>query len=229
MALPATTYPVTVGRGGACSGSTPASGNSDFVNIAGNGENTVFNSVTGGGGGRVGLVLHHQLFQHHMVFEMVEVMDLRWWWRFIRFRWSRCGAGDGHGGAGGNANHYLWTGAGGGGAGAPSPGANGGAGVQLPTTYHDPSIMTVGGPGPSSSWGWFGGGGGGGAGDPGSDPTGGVGGGGRGDDEDVTFVPAEIHGMRGTGGGGGGGERHNAKTLAGGMGGPGIVIISYDA
>ena len=35
--------------------------------------------------------------------------------------------------------------------------------------------------------------------------------------------------MRGTGGGGGGGERHNAQTLAGGMGGPGIVIIAYDA
>ena len=75
MALPATTYPVTVGRGGACSGSTPAGGNADFANIAGNGEDTVFNSITGGGGGRAGFGAPSPVIPHHMVLEMVEVMD----------------------------------------------------------------------------------------------------------------------------------------------------------
>ena len=231
MALPATTYPVTVGRGGACSGATPASGNSDFVNIAGNGEDTVFNSVTGGGGGRGGYGGPSPVVPTpHGSGNGGSNGSSGGGGGSYGSGGRSGGSGNGHGFDGGNANPQpSWTGAGGGGAGANSPGTHGGAGVQLPTTYHDPSIMTVGGPGPSSSWGWFGGGGGGGAGDPGSDPTGGVGGGGRGDDEDTPFNKAEIYGMRGTGGGGGGGDRHNIETTAGGMGGPGIVIIAYDA
>ena len=35
--------------------------------------------------------------------------------------------------------------------------------------------------------------------------------------------------MRGTGGGGGGGDSHNVSFKSGGQGGPGIVIIAYDA
>ena len=51
MALPATTYPVQVGRGGARTGALPASGGYD---VGKDGESSGFNSLVAGGGGRGG-------------------------------------------------------------------------------------------------------------------------------------------------------------------------------
>ena len=229
MSLPATTYAIQVGRGGGQSGATPGSGPYDVGN---DGEATTFNSITGGGGGRGGFG------------GPSPVVPSPFMNGGAGSNGSSGGGGGSNGPSGGSggdgqgATGYdganagplpSWAGAGGGGAGGNAPGINGGDGIQLPTTYHDPSIMTVGGPGPSSSYGWFAGGGGGGAADPGSEGSGGIGGGGRGEDTDDPYALNEINGMRGTGGGGGGGDSNHLSTRTGGMGGPGIVIIAYDA
>jgi hypothetical protein len=227
-ALPASTHTITVGRGGSLSGTTPASGE---YQISTDGESTVYDGITAGGGGGGGFGAPQPITPNSNGTGNAGLAD------------NGSGGGGGSygssGHAGGNANGAGgdgrsanglpgWAGGGGGGAGASASGINGGAGLQLPTTYHDPSTMTVGGPGPSSSWGWFSGGGGGGAGDPPTVPAGGVGGGGRGEAGTTPFNKEEIFGMRGTGGGGGGGDQGSA-VLSGGMGGPGIVIVAYDA
>ena len=228
MALPATTYAIQVGRGGGQSGATPGSGPYDVAN---DGEPTTFNSVTGGGGGRGGFGGPSPVVPGPFQNGGSGSNGSSGGGGGSNGPGGGTGAdGNGHGFDGANAGPLpSWSGAAGGGAGQNAQGINGGDGIQLPTTYHDPSTMTVGGPGPSSSWGWFGGGGGGGAADPGPDGSGGIGGGGRGEDTDDPYALGEINGMRGTGGGGGGGDSNHISTRTGGMGGPGIVIVAYDA
>jgi len=150
---------------------------------------------------------------------------------------SAGGAGDGHGfsGRAGSPTEPAWQGGGGGGAGeAGQPLGVGGDGLQLPTSYHDPSQSRIGDENPSGpSWGWFAGGGGGGDGD-GSNHSdagvpGGVGGGGRGESAtppSTLYVPA-TSGSENTGGGGGGKDLHTTADPKAGNGGSGIVIIAY--
>jgi hypothetical protein len=226
-ALPATSYSITVGRGGGQSGATPSSGD---YQASSNGESTVFDGITAGGGGGGGFGGPTGTTPTPIGTGNDGLADNGSGGGGGSYGGSGRGGGtgDGVGGNGASASGVpSWAGGGGGGAGASTTSTTGGAGLQLPTTYHDPSVMTIGGPGPSSSWGWFAGGGGGGAGDPGADPVGGVGGGGRGEDGDSSYNRGEIYGMRGTGGGGGGGDSNTTATYSGGMGGPGIVIIAY--
>jgi hypothetical protein len=108
-------------------------------------------------------------------------------------------------------------GSGGGGAGsAGGPGSLGGAGSFVPTDFFGPTAPSYGETGPSGRY--FSGGGGG---RPQSAPsgTGGLGGGG-----DSTPVPAK-EAIVNTGGGGAGGGQDSPG--AGGTGGSGIVIIRY--
>tara|TARA_X000001036_G_C20660344_1_gene798656 strand:+ start:9 stop:2123 length:2115 start_codon:yes stop_codon:yes gene_type:complete len=227
-ALPAATHTITVGRGGSISGATPTSGE---YQISTDGESTVYDGITAGGGGAGGFGGPSGITPTAYGTGNDGLADNGSGGGGGSYGSSGRGGGTGNG-AGNDGKTAtgigVWAGGGGGGAGASSTGINGGAGLQLPTTYHDPSVMTVGAPGPSSSWGWFAGGGGGGGGDPNTNPAGGVGGGGRGEDGDSPFNKEAIFGMRGTGGGGGGGDQGSA-VLTSGMGGPGIVIVAYDA
>ena len=69
MGLPASTYNITVGRGGARTGALPASGGYD---VGKDGESSGFNSLVAGGGGRVlDLVVLVTKFQHHSRMEAV--------------------------------------------------------------------------------------------------------------------------------------------------------------
>ena len=130
------------------------------------------------------------------------------------------GGGGGAGGAGGN--------------GGPSSTGNGGAGVQLPTTFRDPRT-SVGAPGPGSSGYWVAGGGGGGAGYAGGAGTGpsGIGGGpggpyaGAGNGGYGTSTPTKSTPALANTGSGGGGTNNVTPGSIGGQGGSGLVIISY--
>jgi len=141
---------------------------------------------------------------------------------------------------------------GGGGAGGPGiagnngTGGSGGLGIQLPTTFQDPS-QNIGMPGPGGSRFWIGGGGGGasygGVNAPGT--NGGTGPGGNtggpyagGGNAGAGPVPASYLGNQGaegwanTGGGGGGSHLSSANPptypgAPGARGGSGIVIIAY--
>jgi len=125
------------------------------------------------------------------------------------------------------ASEYGGGGGGGaGGAGEPTlnPGGDGGIGIQIPTTFRDPS-NPYGNPGPNSQDFWVAGGGGGGAhsgsggvgGGPGGPYAGGANGGNAPGNAGSTATAN-------TGGGGGGGASGNAN---GGAGGSGIVLIAY--
>ena len=133
------------------------------------------------------------------------------------------------GGTGANGGNYGSGGGGGaGGAGSngtTSAGGDGGIGVQLPTTFRDPT-SNVGAPGPGGGGYWVAGGGGGSIYNTpspfgkGGGPGGPYAGGGNGSRDEGD------PGLQNTGGGGGGSER-DAPFNIGGAGGSGIVLIAY--
>ena len=147
------------------------------------------------------------------------------------------------GNAGGDYGAYGGGGGGGaGGAGsdgspptASPTGGDGGIGVQIPSTFRDPS-SSVGAPGPSGTY-WVAGGGGGGVydpnpsnpnaggkgGGPGGPYAGGGNGGMAGDSPGAGGGVNMTDGSQNTGGGGGG----NAYQTPGRSGGSGIVLIAY--
>lgn len=152
-------------------------------------------------------------------------------------------------GPGGNFSSNGGGGAGGAGESNPNggPGGDGGAGIQIPTTFRDPS-NPYGGAGPGASFGWFAGGGGGSnstnAGAPSDGSAVGSGGGGPnrttpwagGGGAGQTTSPGAatinpISGGTNTGGGGGGGNvipgtpAPTGNPL--GNGGPGIVMVAF--
>ena len=155
---------------------------------------------------------------------------------------SRCqGGGGGAGGTGGNAA-------------SPNTGGDGGAGIQLPSTFRNPDFVSpgnrgFGGAGPTgaptpngfdtSGNFWFAGGGGGSSHYPGPDPGGAGGGGpntatpyagaGAGGVGGYPNCPADGFGkdaLQNTGSGGGAGSG-GCPTLQHGGGGSGIVLIAY--
>jgi len=148
----------------------------------------------------------------------------------------------GNDGSAGSAGPTYDGGGGGGAGGAAGPGDRttlkpadgdggyGGIGIQLPTTFRDPTSR-VGAPGPSGNY-WVAGGGGGkgrstggAGGGPGSPPTGWAGGG----PGATSPPPGSVDGTGGlqnTGGGGGGGGGPTSVGR-GGSGGSGIVLIAY--
>ena len=161
--------------------------------------------------------------------------------------------GAGNAGGGGASPQGAGGGGGAGAVGTSSPnsdkkGGSGGAGVQLPSTFRDP-ISTVGYPGPSSALHFVGGGGGGSSGPPNFD-----GGGGGGAPQvpstyqgtSMTIAQALNYEWAGAGsgvqdtgpsatsarsnsgsGGGGTGSGAGNKTILGGNGGSGLVLIAY--
>jgi len=228
LPVTATTYPITVGAGGAglvntppmaCASSTPGS-NSVFSTItsAGGGGAKYFNTGVAGGSGGGG--------------------SLR----------DALAGGAGNtppvsppqGNPGGNAlpGSAGGTGGGGGGGGASAAGGNatlpiagaGGAGSPIATAFFGPTSPSYGTPGPAPGR-YFSGGGGGGTASPVYSPgapivagAGGSGGGAAGGSPSV----AAANGTTNTGGGGGGGSDDAVPVPAnGGSGGSGIVVIRY--
>jgi hypothetical protein len=205
--IPGNSYTVTVGAGGSPGVST-ASG--------GNGNNSVFGTLTaiGGGGGGGANALG-----------------------------GTGGSGGGSGnsyqtaGGSGTAGQGFNGGAGGvgtGGSGSPyqsgGGGGAGGPGASTFTAATSTSGAYAGGGGPGLNFSisgtptWYGGGGGGGSDTArvaNSAGAGGIGGGGRGGNGD-----SGVAGTASTGGGGGGGANYPSQ-LAGSAGGSGIVIIKY--
>jgi hypothetical protein len=123
-----------------------------------------------------------------------------------------------------------YAGGGGGGAGAvgenaPSSGGAGGVGSPIATTLFGPTSPSYGTPGPAPGR-YFAGGGGGGINGPGAGGAGGSGGGGAGSN---TIPVAGGAGTVNTGGGGGSGGNTSTSpcTSGGGAGGSGIVLIRY--
>jgi len=224
----ATTYPVTVGGGGAANPSAPGIGGYD----GNNGSNSVFSTITsaGGGfgasggptvvGGNGGSGGNSGYFR------------------------PACGQGQGNtppvsppqGNPAGRSSYA--NGGGGGGAGAagsdgtingtwngspvpgPNVGGNGGVGSYIADTFFGPTAPSYGTPGPVGSTRYFAGGGGGGVcqGQPGPSGSGGAGGGGDGAPNSGPFGSAQ-NGTANTGGGGAG--------SGGGTGGKGFVAIRY--
>ena len=203
ITLTATSFPITVGGGGAGGSSPP---------VAGNGVNSVFSTITsaGGGAGRYDNPAPS-----------------------VGSGGSGGGGGGGSGGeagfgntppvsppqgnngAGGPQGAPNYGRAGGGGAGAtgssgsPTSGGNGGAGVASSIT--------------GSSTTRAGGGGGGIYNGPATAGTGGSGGGGAGS----PGTPVGVAGTSNTGGGGGGSSYVGPTSSGGGNGGSGIVVIRY--
>ena len=146
--------------------------------------------------------------------------------------WSGAGGGGGAGGAGSAGDAATGS------PNANTAGGGGGIGIQLPSTFRDPT-SGLGVPGPNGEGYWFAGGGGGtgggitpasaygrgGTGTPGDSSPGPFAGGGDGS------YSQGSNGSANTGGGGGGSERSPAppnRFYSGGNGGSGIVIIAYD-
>jgi hypothetical protein len=238
LPISATTFPITVGAGGAaapesyaaCSGAMPSGSR---------GSNSVFSTITSTGGGGAGGGLN--------------VGD------------GNDGLTGGSGGGGGTNNGCGGAGntppvspsqgnpggdAGGPGSGIPFQGGGGGGGAAAQGTDVAPSPQNAGpggagspaapvfgsAPQPfyiangscagASACGQFAGGGGGGAGSTPSTPggTGGVGGGASG----TNGANTAVAGIANTGGGGGGGRNYTGSGVGkGGAGGKGIVLIRY--
>lgn len=159
------------------------------------------------------------------------------------------GWGNDGGAASSSAPNYGLGGGGGAGtvgeAGTGSEAGNGGQGMQLPSTFRDPTSEFTGGTGPTSPpWTPTGGddsgkfwvGGGGGAGEVQGVNTWGTGGGapdpavryagGGAGNRSPLGVPG-MHGQSGTGGGGAGSRWPSSDHTAGGNGGSGFVLIAY--
>jgi len=218
LPVTATSYPITVGAGGAAvPGGGDANGNP--------GSNSIFSTITstggGGGGGdtsRNGLPGGSGGGGGH----------------------SGCGIGGSgntppvsppQGNPGGNGTQgatgpaYGAGGGGGGGAagsvGTTSNGGAGGIGSTTADTFFGPTSPSYGTPGPAPGR-YFAGGGGGGRNDPGTPAAGGSGGGGGG------VGPLATAGVGTANTGGGGGGIGNAPSgLPSGAGGSGIVVIRY--
>ena len=158
-------------------------------------------------------------------------------------------AGGSVSGSGGNFSSNGGGGAGSVGESNPNagPGGDGGAGIQIPTTFRDPSNQ-YGGAGPGASFGWFAGGGGGSNSNNAGAPTDGsaLGTGGNGPNRATPYAgggaagqttspgAATINPVAGgtnTGGGGGGGNvipgTPSAEGDPLGRGGPGIVMVAF--
>jgi hypothetical protein len=204
ITVSATSFPITVGGGGAAgvyAPSPPAS-----PEIGANGANSIFSTVTsaGGGGGGNGNSPPNPVTGGNG---------------------GSGGGGGSYGGSGGSGNTPPVTpsqgfNGGTGGAGAPGYASAGGGGATAQGVDGGPSASGAGGAGATSSINATptarSGGGGGGAHPAGTGGAGGTGGGGAGSQ---TGTAGTVN----TGGGGGG----SGHTNSGGAGGSGIVIIRY--
>jgi hypothetical protein len=124
-------------------------------------------------------------------------------------------AGGGGGGAGG-----VGTNAG------ANTGGNGGVGSPIATTFFGPTAPSYGTPGPAPGRYFAGGGGGGTINNCGTIGTGGAGGGGNG--QKTSPIPSVAGTVNtGGGGGGGGGNSGSGGCAKGAAGGSGIVVIRY--
>jgi len=237
ITVTATTYPITVGGGGA--GATHVCGS----NVKSPGSNSVFSTITstGGGGGGTGggnpsctgnnPVSNNQAGDYGGsgggVFDNrtncaykgvgnsppVSPPQGNPGGRGVDFPPSGGGGGGGAGGAGANAT-TPGTG--------PSPankGGNGGAGVTSSITG-SPLLYSAGGGGGIRP-------GGQGGGDGGSRPSPRQGGSGAPHPSPDTSGATGQSGVANTGGGGGGGSNNAPTTSAGGSGGKGVVVIRY--
>ena len=228
-----TSYPITVGAGGA---GTPAPATPGCAPQSSPGNNSVFSTITSAGGGGAGSVAPST--KNGLPGGSGGGAS------------QYAGAGTGGTGntppvsppQGNNGGNGFEPGAGGGGGGATSVGTNAtpigpqaiaGDGGNGAGTAINPS-PSVGTPGPSAPLRYFSGGGGGGMASCSPEPeptglgTGGYGGGGCGQNTDLPR-PSCATGGANTGGGGGGssGPSTGPHTIAGGAGGSGIVIIRY--
>jgi len=217
ITVTATTYPITVGAGGAGLVGSPGAGTK--------GSNSVFSTITSTGGGQGGYYSSHG--------SPTPIGQP-----------GGSGAGGAHpsvytagtgnspptsppqgnpGGAGSPLNNAQGGGGGAGGAGTSGGPSNTVPGVGGIGSYVSPCMAgCYGTPGPVGSTRYFAGGGGGGSDVPSAPGVGGAGGGGNGN---ITPSPGEVNRSAGgtnTGGGGGGGP-----GLCGQSGGKGIVIIRY--
>jgi hypothetical protein len=226
-------YPITVGSGGAGSGTGPNIGTQQTNQTSGN--PSIFSTITSTGGGKAATNNSNS---------PTPVPG---------------GVGASPGGSGGGGSRSTsptnngtgnspptspsqgnngglgyegppYAGGGGGGAGAvgenaPSSGGAGGVGSPIATTLFGPTSPSYGTPGPAPGR-YFAGGGGGGINGPGAGGAGGSGGGGAGSN---TIPVAGGAGTVNTGGGGGSGGNTSTSpcTSGGGAGGSGIVLIRY--
>jgi hypothetical protein len=215
LPVTATTYPITVGAGGASiPGSSDANGNP--------GSNSIFSTITSAGGGGGGGINPSSAPSGG----------------------SGGGGRNGNPGGSGNTPPVsppqgnnggdgldvgpAYGAGGGGGAGAvgsagtTANGGAGGVGSYWPNALFGPTSPSYGTPGPVADTRYFAGGGGGGRNDPGTASAGGSGGGGAG------AGPTATTGAGTTNTGGGGGGIGNAPVgLPSGAGGSGIVVIRY--
>jgi hypothetical protein len=226
----ATTYPITVGGGGA--GGSGGVGSPAQIGVSGT--NSIFSTITsagGGGGGGITTVVGNG---------------------------ASGGSGGGGGGwscgsqSGGSGNTPPVTpsqgnpgggqgpvvtnygSGGGGGAGAAGGGGTntiagaGGVGANLTNPFFGPTAPSYGTPGPVADTRYFAGGGGGSTYQGGTSGPGGAGGGGKGGykasfPSPNTGPTIGVDGTANTGGGGGG----NSQNIGGKAGGSGIVVIRY--
>jgi hypothetical protein len=223
LPVSATTYPITVGGGGA-SGAYP---NSPNFSCATNGVNSVFSTITSAGGGRGG--------NECMPAAPTQAGQPGGSGGGGSRYPGTAGSGDdpptsppqgNDGGASANTSPYSGGGGGGalavGGAGQCAGPKVGGVGGGLPSAFG-----TTGQP--SGGYYYYAGGGGGGVSAPGGTAgAGGLGGGGAGKNGGSTAAgDAGTANMGGGGGGGGGSSPSTSTTGAGGAGGKGIVIVRY--
>ena len=217
LTVTATSFPITVGAGGAPSASGPSGGNG----LSGKGSNSVFSTITsaGGGAGISGGASAARCASVH----------------------------NGGSGGGGNGRAHPAPNSGNtppvsppqgnnGGTGQPSPGAKGGGGggaSAVGGNASSPGVTGgVGGAGATTSINAsptaFAGGGGGGN-QSGPSPTGGAGGAGGGGNGGKAKPKADVDATTNTGGGGGGNScgPSSGTQGCGGSGGSGIVIIRY--
>jgi Alpha/beta hydrolase of unknown function (DUF900) len=201
ISLPAGTYPVTIGAGGA--------GNGGFSGPGGNGGNSVFNGFTAIGGGRGGSAVGQDSATGGSGGGSGRV------WAAGTFAGSAGTSGQGNAGGScpGNASSLSPAGGGGGAGGAGLPGVaatnkSGAGGAGLSNSITGSAVL-------------YGGGGGGGSTNAVTAGLGGSGGGGNGSS---TSGVAGSSGTNGLGGGGGGGFD---SSPGGGAGGSGVVIIRY--
>ena len=204
LITPGTTYPVTVGAGGAAGGPGVNGGNSVFGTLTafGGGGGSYYYDCVGrdGGSGGGGNPTSPNSYRTD---------GLR------RGGLGTAGQGLPGSGAGGGFGGVGGSGAGGVGTPQDNNGSNGGNGLYFP------QFAAVGG----SPAGWFAGGGGAGSSAAASIGLGGLGGGGMGDGRNANSPSVFQNGIPNTGGGGGG----DGGWTKPGNGGSGVVIVRYPA
>jgi hypothetical protein len=222
ITVTATTYPITVGGGGAsgnCSSPGPGGSPSTFSTItsAGGGRSTNGDGGSGGSGGSTSHAPNPAGAGNTPPVSPPQGNPGG------SSQNNGKGAGGGAGAAGGNASP-----------GVNGPAGSGGVGSFIVTCFFGPTAPSYGTAGPSPGR-WFAGGGGGStysAGTPGAltAGSGGAGGGGAGGATVPAGAPVGNAGNPGTintGGGGGGLSTSHSQGPTGGSGGSGIVLIRY--